>query len=321
VKATKWKLHWVPAVKNATKCILREYDHVMAKEKLEDGEDILNFINPASVREFPSFGDPMLKTLQKGAKLQLERRGYFVVLQVGFRDQPMVLVETPDGRAKSLTGDTKIEGGKVTEKAKNKAEEKKGEPAAAEKGAKPKEKAAKPKEQAKGGKPADRPLDDVSRLDIRVGVIKNVWPHPEADKLWCEEIDLGEGQNRTIASGLREYVPESEMRGARVVVLCNLKPRNMKGFQSQGMVLCAATEKKVELLVPPEGVPIGERITVEGYTGDPDEKLNEKEGKAPLVKMLPDLKTNGTPVACFKGIPLMTSKGPLKATMKDVAVR
>merc|ERR1719331_981869 len=134
----------------------------MSKEKLEDDEEIMNFINPKSVREFPSIGDPMLKTLQKGAKLQLERRGYFVVHQVAFRDQPMVLVETPDGRAKSLTGETKVEGGKVTEKAKNKAEEKKGE-APPEKGA-PKEKGAKPKEQAKGdgGKPSDRPLDDVS---------------------------------------------------------------------------------------------------------------------------------------------------------------
>merc|ERR1719331_202490 len=126
----------------------------MSKEKLEDDEEIMNFINPKSVREFPSVGDPMLKTLQKGAKLQLERRGYFVVHQVAYRGEPMVLVETPDGRAKSLTGDTKIEGGKVNEKAKNKAEEKKGEAAAADKGAKPKEKGAKPKEQAKGGKPA-----------------------------------------------------------------------------------------------------------------------------------------------------------------------
>jgi hypothetical protein len=111
------------------------------------------------------------------------------------------------------------------------------------------------------------------------------------------------------------------MLGARVVVLCNLKPRNMKGFTSQGMVLCAATDAKVELLTPPEGVPIGERITVEGYTGEADEKLNEKEGKAPLPKILPDLKTNDSPVACFKGIPLMTSKGTLKATMANVAVR
>ena len=220
----------------------------------------------------------MLKTLQKGAKLQLERRGYFVVHQVAFRDRPMVLVETPDGRAKTLTGETKVEGGKVTEKAKNKAEEKKGAEGAT------KEKGAKPKEQAKGGKPADRPLDDISRLDIRVGKIVKVWPHPEADKLWCEEIDLGEPNVRTIASGLREFVPESEMLGARVVVLCNLKPRNMKGFTSQGMVLCAATDAKVELLTPPEGVPIGERITVEGYTGEADEKLNEKEGKAPSLK-------------------------------------
>merc|ERR1719333_1940557 len=105
----------------------------------------MNFINPLSVKDSPSIGDPMLKTLQKGAKLQLERRGYFVVNKVAFRDEPMVLVETPDGRAKSLTGEAKVEGGKVAEKAKNKAEEKKADAAAGKADAK--EKGAKPKEQ------------------------------------------------------------------------------------------------------------------------------------------------------------------------------
>merc|ERR1719331_2871175 len=222
----------------------------------------------------------------------------------------MVLVEVPDGKAKSMTGEGRVEAGQVVDKAK---EEKKAEaPKKGEKG------------KAPAGKPADRPLDDLARLDIRVGKIVKVWPHPDADKLWCEEIDLGEGQPRTIASGLREYVPEAEMLNARVVVLCNLKPKNMRGFASQGMVMCASSPEKVELLRVPEGVPIGERITCAGFSGDPDEKLNEKPGKAPLEVIFPELKTNADakPAACYKGVPLMTSKGPLTApTLKSVFVK
>ena len=30
-----------------------------------------------------------------------------------------------------------------------------------------------------------------SKLDLRVGVITKVWAHPDADRLWCEEIDCG----------------------------------------------------------------------------------------------------------------------------------
>merc|ERR1719331_1330349 len=221
-----------------------------------------------------------------------------------------------------MTGDTRVEAGQVVEKAKNAKEAAKAE---AEKAAEAPEKGKKgEKGKAPAGKPADRPLDDLARLDIRVGQIVKVWPHPDADKLWCEEIDLGEGQPRTIASGLREYVPEAEMLNARVVVLCNLKPKNMRGFPSQGMVMCASSPEKVELLRVPEGVPIGERITCAGFSGDPDEKLNEKPGKAPLEVIFPELKTNADakPAACYKGVPLMTSKGPLTApTLKSVFVK
>jgi len=40
-------------------------------------------------------------------------------------------------------------------------------------------------------------------MDIRIGKIVNVWKHPESEKLWCEEIDIGNGEIRKIASGLQ----------------------------------------------------------------------------------------------------------------------
>lgn len=49
--------------------------------------------------------------------------------------------------------------------------------------------------------PADQP--DICKLEFKVGVITKVWNHPEADKLYCEEIDVGEESVRQIASGLR----------------------------------------------------------------------------------------------------------------------
>jgi len=395
-KDTKWKLHWVPDIENVTKCILREYDHVLTKPKMEDDDELKDFINYDSQKDIPSKGDPSLKNLQKGDKIQLERRGYFIVDQVPFRGEPMVLIEIPDGRAKTMGGEAKMEGGAVIdttnkaskakndggkaalaakaapaakaagggdpvkiaaelEKVKNEVMAKKKElkeggmsgkqvntnedvvklvakmtelkaqaEAAASAPAPAAAAAAAPKAAAKGGKPGDRALDDITRLDIRVGKITKVWAHPESDKLWCEEVDLGEGSVRTIASGLQKFVPEKEMLGAMVVVLCNLKPRKMVGFMSQGMVMCASGDDKVQLLQPPKGVEIGERITFEGLTGEADEKLNEKTGKAPLVELFPHMKTNSAakPNPCFKGIPFMTSKGPITCKdLKDVDVR
>lgn len=112
---------------------------------------------------------------------------------------------------------------------------------------------------------------DISKLDIRVGVITKAWEHEEADKLFCEEIDIGEDEPRQIASGLRAYYNVDDLVGQRVLVLANLKARKLVGFPSHGMVMCAVNEdgSKVEFVEPPEGAEIGERVMVEGFDGEP----------------------------------------------------
>jgi methionyl-tRNA synthetase len=58
----------------------------------------------------------------------------------------------------------------------------------------------------------------ITRLDIRVGVIKKVEKHPDADSLYVEEIDVGEEQTRTVVSGLVNYISVDELQ----VTLLNL---------------------------------------------------------------------------------------------------
>jgi tetratricopeptide (TPR) repeat protein len=96
VKSTKWKLHWVANVENTTPVVLRRYDTVLTKEKLEEDDDIKDCINWNSQRDSLATGDPMLKTLQSGDMLMLERTGYFKVDQVPARaGEQLVLVEIP----------------------------------------------------------------------------------------------------------------------------------------------------------------------------------------------------------------------------------
>ena len=64
---------------------------------------------------------------------------------------------------------------------------------------------------------------DICKLEFKVGVITKVWVHPEADKLYCEEIDCGEEKPRQIASGLRLHYDEATMLGQRLLVVSNLK--------------------------------------------------------------------------------------------------
>jgi len=172
----------------------------------------------------------------------------------------------------------------------------------------------KPKKQQKK-QPQASPVEiDVARLDIRVGVITKAWEHEEADKLFCEEIDIGEETGpRQIASGLRDHYKLEDLEGQRVLVLSNLKSRKLVGFPSHGMVLCASTDDKVEFVVPPTDAAVGERILVEGFEGDPATE-NQIGKKKMLDKIFPDLKTNNDGVATYKGIPLMTSAGECRAS-------
>ena len=95
-------------------------------------------------------------------------------------------------------------------------------------------------------------------LDLRVGKITSCELHPEADSLYVEQIEVGEEEPRTIISGLVKFVPQEQMQDRRVIVVCNLKARNMRGIKSHGMVLCASDEahENVEPLQPPEGAEV-----------------------------------------------------------------
>lgn len=78
-------------------------------------------------------------------------------------------------------------------------------------------------------------------MDFRVGKIVEVWPNPNSEKLYNEKVDIGNGEIRTIASGLQKFVPIEQMTGAMCVVLCNLKARTLAEYVSHGMILCAET--------------------------------------------------------------------------------
>ena len=174
-----------------------------------------------------------------------------------------------------------------------------------EKQKKPKKKKTTPPQ------PAAATEIDISKLNIVVGAINKAYPHedPTAEKLYCEEIDVGEDEPRQIASGLRDHYTVDDLVGRRVCVLANLKTRKLRGFPSHGMVLCASSDDgKVVFVDPPEDAVIGERVSVDGYDGEPATE-NQVLKKKMLDAIFPDLKTNDDGVASYKGVPLTAGTG------------
>jgi len=79
-------------------------------------------------------------------------------------------------------------------------------------GTEKKKPAAKASSSGTKNKAAAEPEITITRLDIRVGLIKKAEKHPDADSLYVEEIDVGEEQTRTVVSGLVKYIPLDEMQ-------------------------------------------------------------------------------------------------------------
>ncbi|CAD6264061.1 unnamed protein product [Miscanthus lutarioriparius] len=119
----------------------------------------------------------------------------------------------------------------------------------------------------------------VGLLDVRVGRVVKAWRHPQADTLYVEEVDVGEAEPRTICSGLVNFLPIEELQDSNVIVLANLKPRNMRGIKSNGMLMAAsdASHENVELLIPPEGSFPGERV----WFGSEEEKHRQSDPASP----------------------------------------
>ena len=89
--------------------------------------------------------------------------------------------------------------------------------------------------------------DDFDKIDFRVGTIVKAEKHPKADKLLVFQIKMGT-EMRQVISGVAEDFTPQEMEGQKVIVVANLKPRQLRGMESAGMLLFAENGKRCEIV-------------------------------------------------------------------------
>jgi methionyl-tRNA synthetase len=103
--------------------------------------------------------------------------------------------------------------------------------------------------------------EQLSAIDLRVGVIAACERVPKKDKLLKLAVDLGEEGPRTIVAGLAQTFTPEALTGKRVIVVANLAPRDFgKGLVSQGMLLAAGPSDALRLATAPEDTPPGSRL-------------------------------------------------------------
>ncbi len=107
-------------------------------------------------------------------------------------------------------------------------------------------------------------FNEWQKLELRVAEILEVEDILGADKIYKLTLDVGEDiGKRIVCAGIKEYYSKKELKGKKIILFVNLKPRLMKGIESQGMILAGVSENhnKVVLISPEEDIENGSRVS------------------------------------------------------------
>jgi ribose 5-phosphate isomerase B len=101
-------------------------------------------------------------------------------------------------------------------------------------------------------------IEDFNKIDLRIGKIENV-EVIEGTKLVKLSVNIG-SEKRNIVAGIGlKYTPQ-DLNGQLIIIVANLKPKIIKGIESQGMLLAASSEEGPVIIVPLEQVEVGSRV-------------------------------------------------------------
>jgi methionyl-tRNA synthetase len=105
-------------------------------------------------------------------------------------------------------------------------------------------------------------ITDFAKVDLRVGQVLSAERLPKSDKLLLMKVDIGEEQPRQLLAGIAQYYEPEKLIGRKVVIVANLKPRKLRGYESQGMVVAASIgeEGRPVIATFTEDVPNGARL-------------------------------------------------------------
>lgn len=154
-------------------------------------------------------------------------------------------------------------------------------------------------------------------VELRAAKIVQVDQHPEADKLYVEQLDDGTPEGRTIVSGLVGHYTPEELLDRTIVVVANLKPAKLRGVKSEGMLLAASSgegeEETVDVLFLEDALP-GSRVLLEGQTENAgtDDKLKrlkiEQFFSVPIRAVNGEVRVGATRLLSSGGTPVRSAR-------------
>lgn len=102
-------------------------------------------------------------------------------------------------------------------------------------------------------------FNDFKKLEIKVGKVLEIKDHPNADKLYIIKVNTGE--DRTIVAGIKNSYNKEELVGKKIIVVCNLEEKELRGIKSQGMLLAVDIGNNTSLLTIDRDVKEGNMVS------------------------------------------------------------
>ncbi|WP_321471493.1 methionine--tRNA ligase [Halarcobacter sp.] len=104
-------------------------------------------------------------------------------------------------------------------------------------------------------------IDQFFETTLKVGTIIEAEEVPKSKKLLKLQVDLGEGRNRQILAGIKEFYSAEDLVGTQACVVANLKPAKLMGMLSEGMLMAAKDEDGLCLIRPEKSKKSGTKIS------------------------------------------------------------
>jgi methionyl-tRNA synthetase len=98
--------------------------------------------------------------------------------------------------------------------------------------------------------------EDFKKIEFRVGKVKDVVDHPNADKLYVVTVDLGD-RTKQVVAGVKNFYKKEDLIGKLVVVVDNLDPAMLRGVESNGMILAASDDISLSVVTLDKEIKLG----------------------------------------------------------------
>ncbi|WKZ68479.1 MAG: methionine--tRNA ligase [Melioribacteraceae bacterium] len=102
-------------------------------------------------------------------------------------------------------------------------------------------------------------IEDFTKIKLKVAEVIEAENIPKSDKLLKLQVKIGDEKRQVVAGIAKSYKPE-QLVGKKVIIVSNLKPANLFGNESQGMILAADCGEGVSVIEVDQHVPSGAKV-------------------------------------------------------------